>query len=258
MASESNVVPRVVSANSSTQKHFSAKKRLANKIPDDILTNSQLNQAISTALPSNYNFEIHKCIWRIRQCGATRVALQMPEGLLLFATTISDILQEHTSADTLIMGDVTYGACCVDDFTARALGVDMIIHYGHSCLVPVDKMSDITMLYVFIDIQIDNLHVIDTLRNNFPLDKGTTTIVLVSTIQFVAAVHAIAPVLSKEYKVIVPQAKPLSPGEILGCTSPSLELEKGEEDNVSIVYLGDGRFHLESIMIANPTLPAYK
>ena len=32
------------------------------------------------------------------------------------------------------MGDVTYGACCVDDFTARALDCDLMIHYGHSCL----------------------------------------------------------------------------------------------------------------------------
>ena len=36
--------------------------------------------------------------------------------------------------ETLIMGDVTYGACCVDDYTARAVGCDMMIHYGHSCL----------------------------------------------------------------------------------------------------------------------------
>jgi len=32
------------------------------------------------------------------------------------------------------MGDVTYGACCIDDYTAVALGCDMIVHYGHSCL----------------------------------------------------------------------------------------------------------------------------
>ena len=34
----------------------------------------------------------------------------------------------------IVMGDVTYGACCVDDFTARALNVDLLVHYGHSCL----------------------------------------------------------------------------------------------------------------------------
>ena len=39
-----------------------------------------------------------------------------------------------TECDTVIMGDVTYGACCVDDFTARALGCDLMVHYGHSCL----------------------------------------------------------------------------------------------------------------------------
>jgi diphthamide biosynthesis enzyme Dph1/Dph2-like protein len=43
-------------------------------------------------------------------------------------------LCRFTSALTVIMGDVTYGACCVDDFTALALGCDMLVHYGHSCL----------------------------------------------------------------------------------------------------------------------------
>ncbi len=36
----------------------------------------------------------------------------------------------------LILGDVTYGACCVDDYTAHKLGADLLVHYGHSCLVP--------------------------------------------------------------------------------------------------------------------------
>lgn len=34
----------------------------------------------------------------------------------------------------MILGDVTYGACCIDDYTAIALGSDMLVHYGHSCL----------------------------------------------------------------------------------------------------------------------------
>ena len=46
----------------------------------------------------------------------------------------SVIVFRFTECDTVIMGDVTYGACCVDDFTARALGCDMMVHYGHSCL----------------------------------------------------------------------------------------------------------------------------
>ena len=38
------------------------------------------------------------------------------------------------SVRCVILADVTYGACCVDDYTAKALGCDMLIHYGHSCL----------------------------------------------------------------------------------------------------------------------------
>ncbi len=75
-----------------------------------------------SALPANYNFEIPKTVFRIRSLGARRVALQLPEGLALFATTIADILERHTGAESVVMADVTYGACCVDDFSARALG----------------------------------------------------------------------------------------------------------------------------------------
>ena len=263
-----DVRPQVVSASSSTQNRFSAdptegkslvntkntsRRRYTNQIPEDILNNSKLNDSISL-LPSNYNLEIHKSIWRVRQTGSKRVALQMPEGLLLYATTISDIIEEFTEAEVLIMADVTYGACCVDDFTARALGTDLIIHYGHSCLVPVDTMGDIRMLYIFVDIQIDNLHVIETVKQSFP---HGASLAFVSTIQFVAALHAIKPVLSEDYNVVVPQSKPLSPGEILDCTSPSLQGTGGAKVD-GIVYLGDGRFHLESIMISNPDIPAYK
>jgi hypothetical protein len=45
-------------------------------------------------------------------------------------------LFRFTEALTVIMGDITYGACCVDDYTAVALGCDMLVHYGHSCLGP--------------------------------------------------------------------------------------------------------------------------
>ena len=225
----------------------STKRRVARQIPDDILNNAELNAAISV-LPPNYNFEIQKTIWRVRETGAKTVALQFPEGLLMFACAIADIVEHFAGAETVIMGDVTYGACCVDDFTARALGADFMVHYGHSCLVPIDTTL-IKMLYVFVDIKIDNQHVIDTVRFNF---KAGTCIALVSTIQFVAALQSIHQILQGEYKVIIPQSKPLSPGEILGCTSPRLS------DAEAVIYIGDGRFHLESIMIANPTIPAYR
>ncbi|KAG8590172.1 hypothetical protein GDO81_006666 [Engystomops pustulosus] len=194
-------------------------RRVANQIPDEISQNPLLLEAISV-LPQNYNFEIPKTIWRIQQAAAKRVALQMPEGLLMFACTIADIIERFTSAETVVMGDVTYGACCVDDYTARALGADFLVHYGHSCLIPIDATHGMRMLYVFVDIKIDVSHFVDTIRFNF---APGTSLAFVSTIQFVSALQAAVQDLRPEYKVLVPQSKPLSPGEVLGCTSPRLE-----------------------------------
>lgn len=51
------------------------------------------------------------------------------------AVTLSAVPSHRfTDAEAVVMGDVTYGACCVDDYTARALGADFLVHYGHSCL----------------------------------------------------------------------------------------------------------------------------
>lgn len=206
-----------------------------------------------------------------------------------------------TGALPLLLADVTYGACCIDDFTARSMGAEMIVHYGHSCLIPVSQTS-IKTLYVFVEIGIDVPHLILSVRRNFPssrqafrdavlgaerretggrvevsiepeggletpkesVDSRTdatngnqesdvTRLALVSTIQFVAALQGLKEDLEKEmppldqeavkkesegmlarikakdigvwrerYTVTVPQTKPLSPGEILGCTAPKL------------------------------------
>uniref|UniRef100_A0A6I8NX73 2-(3-amino-3-carboxypropyl)histidine synthase subunit 1 n=1 Tax=Ornithorhynchus anatinus TaxID=9258 RepID=A0A6I8NX73_ORNAN len=117
--------------------------------------------------------------------------------------------------------------------------------------VPVDvSAGGLRTLYVFVDIRIDTAHLLDSVRLTFP---PATALALVSTIQFVSTLQAAAQELRAEYHVSVPQCKPLSPGEILGCTAPRLP-----EATEAILYLGDGRFHLESIMIANPGVAAYR
>ena len=119
------------------------------------------------------------------------------------------------------MGDVTYGACCIDDYTALALGCDFLVHYGHSCLVPVD-ITKIKTMYVFVDIHISLDHFIATVNHNLS-SKEYPKLALVATIQFAASLHASKPLLQQlGYDVQIPQSKPLSPGEILGCTSPRL------------------------------------
>ena len=69
---------------------------------------------------------------------------------------------------------------------------------------------------------------------------------LVSTIQFVATLQTAAVELKTKhgFEVVIPQCKPLSPGEILGCTSPP-NLKDGAD---ILIYLGDGRWVQSSIL----------
>ena len=221
--------------------------RRANQIPDDILYDPVLNADIQR-LPSNYRFEVHKCIWQIRKHNAQRVALQFPEGLTTFACLLSSIFKAHCSCMVIIMADVTYGACCVDDFTARELGCDLLIHYGHSCLIPVTQTM-IPCVYVFVEIEVQVDHIVEIIKANLVSDEVKPKLACVSTIQFISAVHHLRAVSDLPVTVIVPQSKPLSPGEILGCTAPRLA-----PDIHQLLYIGDGRFHLEAIMIANPQI----
>ena len=224
-------------------------RRLANKIPADIAENADLTAALG-ALPANYNFEVRKTLWKLRQCGARVVALQFPEGLLMYACVIADLLARFGGVEPLVLGDVTYGACCVDDLAAKALDADFLVHYGHSCLVPISTTT-LKMLYVFVEIAIDNDHFVQCVAATLP-DRSTKLTVM-GTIQFATAMFQCKPLLEERYDdVHIPQAKPLSPGEVLGCTSPVLA---GRD---ALIFVADGRFHLESAMIHNPHLDAYR
>lgn len=43
-------------------------------------------------------------MWQIQKNKATKVALQFPEGLLMFSLTIADIFEEFCKVEILVMG----------------------------------------------------------------------------------------------------------------------------------------------------------
>lgn len=221
-----------------------------NQIPDEILNNPLLIEKIKL-LPVNYNFEVPKTLWRIREIKAKKIGIQFPEGLQMFACILSDILTEFAELEEcVILADVVFGACCVEDLTSEALGLDFLVHYGHSCLVPINETCMKT-LYVFVDISINVGNLVDTLVHNFP--DQNIPIALVSTVQFVEGVYKARQILQEKgfSNYVIPQSKPRTTGEILGCTSPMIPCP-------IIISVSDGRFHLEAAMIQNPGASFYR
>ena len=142
-------------------------------------------------IPANYEYEIVKTVLKVLKAKhdfvtkekqaqrslpqSYKVSLQFPEGLLLHSTLIADIVSNFCSekgvegaipVECLILGDVTYGACCIDDIASKKLGCEFIVHYGHSCLVPIPDMTISNVLYVFVEIGLDIRHLLESIAFN--------------------------------------------------------------------------------------------
>ena len=82
---------------------------------------------------SNYNFEIDTIVKFIKERKATKILLQLPEGLQQCALYIEDALRERLGQEIeiYISQNPSYGSCLIDEYGASELGVDAIIHIGH-------------------------------------------------------------------------------------------------------------------------------
>ncbi|PPJ58263.1 hypothetical protein CBER1_07310 [Cercospora berteroae] len=126
-------------------------------------------------------YEIKRTIDEIRAGQWRRIALQFPDDMLVDATRVFERLRdglkqarsdpqptvqvvseklEGASLDEqvqisstqdaeeklCILGDTSYGACCVDEVAAEHMDAEVVVHYGRSCLSPTARLP---VIYVF-------------------------------------------------------------------------------------------------------------
>jgi 2-(3-amino-3-carboxypropyl)histidine synthase len=198
--------------------------------------------------PLNYNFEIDKTMDKLNNIQKKKkIFLQFPEGLQKFSEKIIIILQKSLKFTNqfFLSNRTIFGACCIEDFNSKFIGCEILLHYGHSCLNPIVK-CEVVVFYIFLEIFFDISCLVEDIKKNFFNKKIWN---FFSTIQFSSCLLKINLKLReyfKNYQINIQKNKPLSPGEILGCTGVSSKIHE------NIVYIGDGRFHLESIMLNNP------
>ena len=110
-------------------------------------------------------YEIVRTVREIREGGWRRIALQFPDGMLVDAPRVFEALQtesrkapkkeglvegvaemkivdegkseeQEVERKFFILGDTSYGACCVDEVAAEHVDADVVVHYGRACLSP--------------------------------------------------------------------------------------------------------------------------
>lgn len=93
-----------------------------------------------------FKYEIQRCISWVCKNDYKKVALQFPDEMLVDSVPVTLAIQAGVAAEVFILGDTSYGSCCVDEVAAEHVSADTVIHFGHSCLsVP----SRLPVLFVF-------------------------------------------------------------------------------------------------------------
>ena len=78
-----------------------------------------------------FDIELDRVISEIKRINAKLVCLQLPDGIKPQAEHIQNEIEKQTTAKVLIWGGTCYGSCDLP-LEVKRLGVDLLIHWGHS------------------------------------------------------------------------------------------------------------------------------
>ncbi|OQR74973.1 diphthamide biosynthesis protein 2-like [Tropilaelaps mercedesae] len=95
-------------------------------------------------------FELDRCSKWINDRSFRRVALQFPDDLLSMSVRVAQKLGSTVADCKLyILGDTSFGSCCVDEVAAEHAACQGVIHFGHSCLSPPSRLEVLLVLGVY-------------------------------------------------------------------------------------------------------------
>ena len=127
----------------------------------------------------------------IRGRGFTSVALQLPEGLKIRATELSDRIFKDTGATAVILGYPCYGAC--DLFTSYKNYAQGLVHFGHSPIPNLPQDPDV--MYVEARAEVDIAESVKRVAGTLPSRIG-----LLASVQYVGLISKAKEILESEGK----------------------------------------------------------
>ena len=199
----------------------------------------------------SYDFEEERVRQEILRIQAKRVLIQLPEGLKPEAPRLARVI-EKTGALPMISADPCYGACDLMTQEAEGLGVDLIIHYGHSKLVQHEPVPTI-----YVEARA-TLGVESAVEKALPLLKKWCKVGLTTTVQHVHMIESAREILVRAGKTVMTgdAGRLTYPGQVIGCDySNAKSIAKDVE---AFLFIGGGRFHALGVALSTmkPTVVA--
>jgi 2-(3-amino-3-carboxypropyl)histidine synthase len=202
-----------------------------------------------------HDLEAERVAAEIRERGARRVLIQLPDGLRPTSFALAETLTSLTDAEILLSGDSCYGACDVALSQAEAVGADLIVHYGHSRML---EETGVPTLYIEarMDFEVEAL-----VEKALPQLEKWGKIGLSATVQHAHRLGEIAASLRRAgLEPLVGSGIGRTPndGQVLGCDYHTALSITDEVDGY--LFIGAGRFHplglalttSRPVVVANP------
>ena len=190
-----------------------------------------------------FDFEEERIKQEITKLGAKRVLLQLPEGLKPEGPRLAKII-EKSGVLPIISADPCYGACDIAVNEAESLGVDLIVHFGHSKLV---KHEQIPTIYVEAraTVKVD-----EALEQSLPLLSNYTKIGLATSVQHLQALNQARELLIRAGKtVIIGDSGQMGyGGQVSGCNYSNVKSIADEVE--AFLFVGGGLFHAIGIALS--------
>jgi len=198
-----------------------------------------------------FDFEEERVKQEILKLGAKRVLIQFPEGLKPEAPRLAKIVEKF-GVLPIVSADPCYGACDLATAEAESLGVDLIIHYGHSKLVKHERVPTI-----YVEARA-TLNVFGAVEKALSMMEKWRKIGLATTVQHVQTLDEVREILIHAGKTVaIGDTRRLNyPGQIIGCDySNAISIAKNVE---AFLFVGGGQFHALGVALSTskPTIVA--
>jgi 2-(3-amino-3-carboxypropyl)histidine synthase len=171
----------------------------------------------------------------IKSRNASRVMVQLPEGLKTKTTSIADALAA-AGISCVFSAKPSYGACDLADAEAKQAGCDLLVHVGHSKFY-VDFSAAVPVLYYpwNMDIEMGDVDFSDIRERR---------VGLITNIQHMKLLPDVSSLLRKSGREAV------IGGQVLGCWY--VNANKIEDSVDAFLFVGSGVFHSLGLKTEKP------
>jgi 2-(3-amino-3-carboxypropyl)histidine synthase len=172
-----------------------------------------------------------------------RVLIQLPEGLKAEGPRLARIV-ERAGALAIISADPCYGACDLAVQEAENLGVDLLVHFGHSSMA-----TQLRVPTIYIEAKAD-VSIKEAVNKALPYLKNWRNLGLATTVQHVDMLSEARELLIRAGKsVAIGDAGKLKyAGQVIGCDYSNAQAVS--KDVEAFLFIGGGKFHAIGLGLA--------